>query len=145
MSEQALAPCPFCGGPARTERGLDEVRDIDVLPTWNTGCDTANCAGTVDAGHGYYVEGDSIAAWNRRADTLAVPEGWRLIRIDASIEGRVSAMLQRDAAGTKAWHQLDESGRETTELFASGTGSTPAEAVRKAVRGITPPLSARSY
>lgn len=57
MSEE-LKPCPFCGGPAETSRGL---HNYDMWGIWCPDCKISVCAL-------YPSEQDAIDAWNRRAE-----------------------------------------------------------------------------
>ena len=103
MSEQALAPCPlpWCGKPATLWRDHEGVR-----------CSDDNCI--------LWDADIPPADWNRRADTLEVPEGWRVESVS----------------------RLKANGGYFAEMFGPGvevsigTGATIAEAVRKAREGI---------
>ena len=53
-----VLPCPFCGGPAETSRGL---HNYDMWGIWCPDCKISVCAL-------YPSEHDAIDAWNRRAE-----------------------------------------------------------------------------
>jgi hypothetical protein len=60
-----LKPCPFCGGPAKTNFGGNPKR------LWRVGCaaDPEFCLGrwVRYTSHGWTTEAEAIAAWNFRA------------------------------------------------------------------------------
>lgn len=68
-----LKPCPFCGKPARIEKG-------EISGFWRVGCDTRDiglCRGNIKVPSGLYTHRTmkfAVDAWNRRAPATPQPK-----------------------------------------------------------------------
>jgi len=79
ISDERLAPCPFCGAPAELEHGSDhhgEWFNLGCSRHWGKNPDDRCVAGRLWYTETETPEAEAISAWNRRA-APAVPDGWR--------------------------------------------------------------------
>lgn len=65
-----------------------------------------------------------------------VPDGWRFYSADASVVGKCSLLLTRDAAGTKIWHAMSQEQKDAEDgppLFVRGHGVDYQSALTDAI------------
>ena len=96
--DDALLPCPFCGGEA-SDTGLriwskalpethwDDGSEITKAYFCNcTSCSVTNIVGSV----GYRTKAEAIAAWNTRA----IPAVWRFAIREATLQARIEELVE---------------------------------------------------
>lgn len=94
--DDALLPCPFCGGKKNTICRTD----YDGRDAYAVSCRYPECHGAIfTLGYGYFADkAEAIAAWNTRALPAVDPAAIR----EAALQARIEALVkERDDLGRK--------------------------------------------
>ena len=109
---------------------IKTIRDaLDVYRQWSCECDvdTDDCDLALAAFE--RLENDGM-----RLPVL--PDGWRLYKLDCSIDGRANCMISLTGEDREAWFLYDENMRDKFPLYISAVAPTPRAAMIAAIAQI---------
>lgn len=89
--DDALEPCPFCGG----DKNIICRTDYDGRDAYAVSCRYPECHGAIfTLGYGYFADkADAIAAWNTRALPAVDPAAIREAALQEAAEVRIAHPL----------------------------------------------------